>query len=127
MENLLVFLLQIATPILLGVCASLYLKDVTAKLLVDLCGTQERSDFWVRITTLLTITGPTLLVLAFGNVGGTGIPMGEILRHTLSLSLLGIVISVAFLARTIWKNIPQPPQAAPQTLSPDTPQTQTTD
>lgn len=110
MENLFVFLMQIATPILLGLCTSLYLKDVTTRLLVDLCGTQDRSDFWVRITTLLTIAGPTLLVLAFGKIGGTGAHLGEILRHTLSLSLLGIVISVAFLARTIWKNIPRSPE-----------------
>jgi hypothetical protein len=111
MNNLLLFVVQIGVPVMLGIGATIYLRGVTHNLLADICGTEERAEFWVRITTVLTTAMPLVLVLLFGYTQNNAMDFWDtayaILRQTLWLSLIGILAAVAALARTIWKQIPR--------------------
>lgn len=101
--NILPLLFQIAIPLLFGILAASYLREVTRDLLLDLCGTAERADFWVRTTAILLAGTPLALVLVFGDYGN---PLPEVIRQAMTLSLIGTLLAVAFLARLIWKQVP---------------------
>ncbi len=103
------FAVEISIPLIVGLLASLYLKSVTTRLLADLCGTQDRSEFWVRITNILIVAVPLMFVLIFGRSGDPTAAAGDVARHALTLTLVGIVVSVGFLARAVFKGIPKPP------------------
>ncbi|CAH0442614.1 hypothetical protein [Ralstonia pseudosolanacearum] len=98
---------EVAIPMTIGLTVSLYLRGVTNRLLVDLCGTQTRSDFWVRVTTILITGTPLLLALAFGLSGRPDAATGDVARRALSMSTLGIVIAVGSMARAIMGSLPK--------------------
>lgn len=105
MTTFLPLLFQIAIPLLAGIGVAAYLRQVTRVLLVDLCGTDDRANFWVRTTGILLTGTPLALVLVFGH-SGDEIALAEIIRQAATLSLIGILLAVAFLARLIWKQVP---------------------
>lgn len=98
--------IETSIPLLLGLGVSLYLKNVTRRLLADLCGTQDRSDFWVRVSTILITGIPLLLALAFGQSSNPEAIAGEVARRALWLSTFGIVIAVGLLSRAIMRSVP---------------------
>lgn len=109
--NFLPTLFQIAIPLAFGILAASYLREVTRALLLDLCGTPERADFWVRTTAILLAGTPLALVLVFGHNAN---PLPEVIHQAMTLSLIGTLLAVAFLARLIWKQVPAdncPPSA----------------
>jgi len=106
MNDIVMFALEIGVPLALGLFVNVYLKGVTSRLLAELCGTTDRSEFWVKVTAVLMIAAPTALVLAFGRSDQIDASIGDVMRHALTLSLLGIVVVIGGLARTIWKTIP---------------------
>lgn len=118
MTTFLPLLFQIAIPLLAGIGVAAYLRQVIRRLLVDLCGTDDRANFWVRTTGILLAGTPLALVLVFGRSGPPD-ALPEVIRQTVTLSLVGILLAVAFLARLIWKQVPPP--AKPGTAAGETP------
>jgi len=105
---LMTLLLQLAIPLAAGLFVSVYLRDAVYRLLVDLCGTGERADFWLRAIGVLAIGTPMVLVLLFGdsiNLESRCVPadFADTIRHTLALSLGGVLLSVGLVSRVIWK------------------------
>jgi hypothetical protein len=111
MQSLLSLFLQIAIPLIVGIAVTSHLRNVTRILLVDLCGTDDRANFWVRTTGILLTGTPLALVLVFGH-SGSDFALAEIVRQAATLSLVGILLAVAFLARLIWKQVPPPTKAS---------------
>jgi len=113
MDTTLIFLLQIAIALLAGGLAAYYLKAALTGILLDLCGTVGRADFWWRTSAILLLGLPLLLVLFLGD---TGDDLAVAMRHAGRLSLVGVLIAVGLLSRRIWKHIPTP-AAFPQRQS----------
>lgn len=108
-----IVLAQIAVPLLFGLSVMAYLKSVTRRLLTDLCGSDDRAEFWVRITTVLVASTPLALVLLFGKLPSTcpadsNYFVGDAFRNTVGLSLVGILLAVGLVSRGIWRQIPRP-------------------
>ena len=124
---------QIAIPLLAGLAVTFYLRNVTRKLLLDLCGTDDRANFWQRTTNILILGAPLAMVFFFGDNISTGslsdaisirggnlsnavsictgnlpdaLSLTRTLRQTVKLSLIGILIAVALFSRGVWKQIP---------------------
>ena len=111
MATIFVLVVQILIPLLLGLAVTVYLREVIQRLLVDLCGTRDRAEFWVRITAVVTVAMPLGLVMMFGRIPGAGIAadasgLAEILKQAIWLSISGILVSVAFVARAVRRKIP---------------------
>ncbi len=105
------FLLQVLIPILLGTLVTVYLQSVTRRLLVRTCGTGEGAEFWLRITAVVTLAAPLVLVLIFGRTGATrAYELPDFLIHAAreaaSLSLVGILAALSALAWAMWRQIP---------------------
>ncbi|WP_374583354.1 hypothetical protein [Pseudoduganella sp.] len=98
---------EILVPLLAGLLVSLYLRRALCSLLVDVCGTAARSDFWVRLTTIQVIAFPLLLALGFGISGRADASAESVLRMALIMTTAGIVAGVAIVGRSIAKSIPK--------------------
>lgn len=120
MFSLLTLLVQISVPLVVGLAISRYLSDAIYHSLTELCGTQDRAGFWLRAITVLFIGTPMALVLLFGHSlsaqSNTGFAaLAEIIQRTVGLSLTGILLSVALISRTIWKQIRNQSKTDPAT------------
>jgi predicted outer membrane lipoprotein len=98
---------EIVIPLLVGLAVSRYLRDVLRRLLIDLCGTAERSEFWVRVTTVLISAFPVLLALWFGHSDARDANLASVLRTALIMTTAGIVAGVAVMAWSIAKSMPK--------------------
>ncbi|WP_035374411.1 hypothetical protein [Pseudoduganella violaceinigra] len=98
---------EILLPLLAGLAISVYLRGVLRNLLLDLCGTAPRADFWVRVATVLFTAFPLLLAVGFGHSGASDATAAGVLRTTLVLSTAGVVAGVVLLAWNIAKSIPR--------------------
>lgn len=101
-------LLQIAIPLLVGLWVSLYLRGVVYRLLIELCGTEDRAEFWLRTTVVLTIGAPMMLVFLLGHSVSdrscsSVIEFADMMQRTIALSLGGVLLAVGFVSRVIWK------------------------
>ena|ERR1700729_4353484 len=115
MNLILLSIFQFVSPVVIGVMVMVYLRSVTQRLLVDLCGTVDRADFWVRVTSVLMATAPLALVLL-----GAQSPLRctpddtacalNVLRQTIIFSLVGILISVGIVARVVGRYVPREPR-----------------
>jgi hypothetical protein len=103
----LTFAFQFITPILAGLLVSRYLHHVLRQLLIDLCGTAERAAFWVRVTAVLLVAMPLLLVMLTSGTpsacsGSEAACAIDVLRRTCVFTLVGVlsaVLAVASIAR----------------------------
>lgn len=108
--------IQLLIPLLTGPILAAYLKSAMHRLLVELCGNSQRADFWWRISSVLLIGLPLILVLSLGDNISLGhidapVDVSKIVRQTSALTLFGILIAVAYLALQMRKFMPQPGRA----------------
>lgn len=114
----LVPVLQILIPISMGLTITTYLGGVTKRLLIDLCGSVDRAEFWVRITAIALVGAPLVFVLLWGSA-----PQacrwhemdcyGEHLHEVIKDSVIGILVAVFLMSWVIWKRVPGPLAAIP--------------
>ena len=108
MSPTIALLCQITIPLLAGLAVTFYLRNVTRKLLIDLCGTDDRASFWLRTTNILMLGAPLAMVLFFGDTNFGALPTDstlftKLLRQTVNLSLIGILLAVALRWVARWR------------------------
>ena len=91
------------------VTALVYLRDITRRVVRELCSSDAGAEFWLRSADILAYSGSLMLVLLFGKFGAAD--WVEVLRVTLILTLAGLFITVLFVANGIWRNVER--QASP--------------
>ncbi len=111
MSPVIALCIQLLIPLLTGPLLATYLKGAMYRLLVELCGNEQRADFWWRISSVLLVGLPLILVLGLGdniNVSRADsvVDAGKIVRQTLVLTLAGILGAVAYLAIQMRKFVP---------------------
>ncbi len=84
MNTLVLFMIEVL--LCLGISLSLIylLKPVLGEILVDICGTKTRAEFWVMFTQLMLILSPLLIVIYFAPTqGALQINIAEAMKDTL--------------------------------------------
>lgn len=71
-----------------------YLKHHLRGVLVDLCGTETRADFWVAFSNAILILVPVLFALEFPPGPVENVPLATGLSHQLKWIFLGLVLSL---------------------------------
>src|ERR1700744_1536192 len=92
---------QLTFPLVLGTFAGFYMRTVTLPLLLELCGTQVRAAFWMRVILLAVLLGPFVLTLSFAG-GAVDQSLSSSLRQTLLLSTPGVLLAVGAVARVLY-------------------------
>ena len=87
-----------------------YLRPSLHKLLIELCGTRERADFWTAFSVVIIGSAPAIFALGYGpTVDAHSSPVIEIAAQ-LKWGLIGMTLSVLVLGWVISRFIPKPPR-----------------
>lgn len=81
-----------------------YLRPILVKVLVGLCDADGGAEFWVRSAYMLAVCGTLLLLLVFGRFDA-GVDPVDSLGRTLELSMAGVFVTIAFIARNVWSQV----------------------
>lgn len=65
MNTILVFLAQIVLTIIASLAIAGYIRPVLKRVLVDLCGTEERAQFWTAFSNIMLVALPVIFGLGF--------------------------------------------------------------
>lgn len=102
MNTIISFLIQVSLTVLLTWLIVYYLRPFLRKILVDLCGTEDRAQFWLAFSNILLIGLPTILALNYRPEAGTleelffevaGRLSGTLAGFLFALVCVGVVVS----------------------------------
>jgi hypothetical protein len=65
MNTILYFLLQVILTLVISALIVGYLRPFLRKILTDLCGTEDRAQFWTAFSNILLIGMPIILALNY--------------------------------------------------------------
>jgi hypothetical protein len=105
MNNIVSFIIEVTLSLLVSVLVVRYMRPFLHKVLVDLCGTEDRAQFWSAFSNIILIGMPMILALSYRPEAFTleGL-FFEVLRKLggnmagLLFALVGIGLIVAFFA-----------------------------
>jgi hypothetical protein len=95
MPNPWMFALGLAITVFTSALVVIYLRPSLAQLLADLCGSQERAEFWTAFSTVPI--GSVPLIFALADVPTTGVSPLLQIADQLKCGLIGMVLSVLVL------------------------------
>lgn len=106
MNPLVLFIVEVMLCISISLSMVYLLKPLLREILVEICGTETRAEFWVMFTQLMLIISPLLIVIYFAPTQDTlNINLAEAMQDTLFRSLLGDFIALTMIGQVIWRSI----------------------
>lgn len=87
-----IFLIGLGISLTASLSIIFYLRRPLDKILIDLCGTEDRAKFWASITHIALVLNPLILALTFKPVLSNGL-IFEI-RKPMMFSLIGLVFTI---------------------------------
>ena len=94
MSPIFVFLLGLVITIGLSFALVWYLSSHLRWVLVDLCGTEQRADFWMAFSNAVLILVPLIFAMEFYSTAGDSGTLIFELIYQLKWSLIGLVTSL---------------------------------
>lgn len=106
MNSLSIFMIEVLMCFTISFSMIYLLRPLLREVLVDICGTQARAEFWVMFTQLMLIISPLLIVIYFAPTQyDVDVNITEAIKDTLFRSLLGDFIALTMIGQVIWKSI----------------------
>lgn len=65
MNTIVSFLIELIITILASTIIVAYIRPYLRKILIDLCGTEDRANFWMAFTNILLVGMPSILALNY--------------------------------------------------------------
>jgi hypothetical protein len=94
-----------------------YLSPPLRKQLQELCGNAERAEFWTAFSKVTVVLTPAIFAMLFEPAAGAPVPPLLAVTSQLKWGLIGLVVSVLILGRTVGRFIPRTPASPPQPAS----------
>jgi uncharacterized membrane protein YhaH (DUF805 family) len=88
------FLIQIALTATLSLLIVGYLRPSLRKVLIDLCGTEDRAHFWTAFSNILLIGLPIIISLNYKPQAGAGEEFFFEISSKLSGNLAGLLFAL---------------------------------
>ena len=94
MNSIAFFLLEVVLTF--AICGAIFiaLRPYLRKILIDLCGTEERAQFWTIFSSILLVGFPLLIALTFQPQGATAEELFFEIARRLSGNLLGFMFTL---------------------------------
>ncbi len=106
--EILAFFSNLLLCIVVVTIAMAYLRRATRSVIIQLCKSDAAAEFWLKSADVLAYSGSLMLVLIFGK-NTSMIEIADALRITLVLTLIGIFLTVAFVAKNVWHSVTKIP------------------
>ncbi|MCG2787800.1 MAG: hypothetical protein L6461_22150 [Anaerolineae bacterium] len=94
MNTILIFLAQIAVTVIACLLIAGYIRPFLKRVLVDLCGTEERAQFWTAFSNIMLVILPTIFGLGFAPETLTFEASFFEVVNQIKWNLLGLVMSL---------------------------------
>ena len=95
------FLLGLAITVVLSFAVVWYLKSSLKGILLDLCGTERRGEFWMAFTNVTLMLVPIVFAMQFHSVTGENVSAVFAISYQLKWSFVGLVTSVLAIGITV--------------------------
>jgi hypothetical protein len=105
MSGTLVFAIGTFTTLAIGLGVVAYLIRPLEKILLELCRSQERADFWTAFSAVALGLTPVIFAIACRPAPGPGSPATFELADQLKWGLIGLMSSVLVLGWMIGRSI----------------------
>jgi hypothetical protein len=109
MNRVTIFVTGVGTTLMVSVLAVGYLKSSLTKILIDLCGTEERASFWTAFSNVTLILVPLIFALHYHPETGPETSLVFEMGSQLEYALIGLVCSVVVLGIVLSIFIPGRP------------------
>ena len=113
----LIFVFDVALTAIFLVAVVVYVKKPLQTLLVELCGTADRANFWLVFSNVALIVVPLIFALDYKPEFGPANPAIFEMAAQLKYALIGLVITLGSLALVLSRFIPREKANAPGTPS----------
>lgn len=101
MNTILIFLAQIAVTVIACLLIAGYIRPFLKRVLVDLCGTEERAQFWTAFSNIMLVILPTIFGLGFAPEGLTFEASFFEVVNQIKWNLLGLVMSLVAIGAAV--------------------------
>ena len=105
-EEVFTFLLGLALTVVSCLAVVLYLKPHLHRILVDLCGTQERAAFWTAFSNITLFLVPVIFAMHMRPQPGVELSSFFQVSQQLKFALIGLVTAVVVLGWVISRFLP---------------------
>ena len=103
MGDLILFGLEVGLSLSASIFVLVYLGGLLKSMLTEVCGTEERADFWLGFSKLVFVFFPLLVVIYAGNYSWTSAGItSQMLRGITSKVILGELITLSIVGFVIW-------------------------
>ena len=109
MNSISSFLIGLGIVLIGAFAVVLYLRSHLRKILLDLCRTQERADFWAAFSNIVLILVPIIFALFPRPEGGSSTAVFFDISSQLKWGLIGLVGAVVVLGVVLSQFIPRGP------------------
>jgi hypothetical protein len=117
-EEVFTFLLGLALTVAACLAVVLYLKPHLQRILLDLCGTQERAAFWTAFSNITLFLVPVIFAMHLRPQPGKELSSFFQVSQQLKFALIGLVSAVIILGWVISRFLPSRAWAALPPLEP---------
>jgi hypothetical protein len=107
MSELYLFLTEIGISLFISVCVVFLLNKSFRNILIDLCGTEVRAQFWMIYSNLMLIIAPLLTSVIFGTSNKVIEVSFTFYKTAFGSALFGVFVSLIIIGLQITKYIPK--------------------
>ena len=114
MNIIIAFIIEIAITLLIIILVLGYLRPFLRRILLDICGTEDRAQFWTTFTNIVLLSLPMISALGFSPTASLSNSIlivahqlkSNLLSFIFGLSLIGFILAFFSLltSRTIERN-----------------------
>ena len=90
------FLIEIAITLLIILLILGYFRPFLRKILIDLCGTEDRAQFWTTFTNIVLLSLPMVSALGFSPTISLSNPV-LVIAHQLKSNLMSFVFGLVII------------------------------
>ena len=107
MTDIVAFLMGLGITLAITIAAVVYLRPHLRKILIDLCGTEERGDFWTAFSNVTIVLVPLICAMFSPPKTGTGTSLFFEISGQLKWARIGLVGAVVLMALVISRFMPR--------------------
>ncbi len=110
MSEVMSFVIGMGVTLLISMLVVVYLRPHLRRILLDLCETEDRANFWTAFTTVTVVLSPLICAMFHRPAGGGDSAAFFDISTQLRWALVGLIGSVIALGAVIARFIPTSPR-----------------